>query len=557
MFLSKRFLYVMLFISSLFNVGCKKSNPEPTDSSIELSATKSKYASFEIMEIEANSPIFGSGDLSANIGNVQLTITTDNNKAYVLLPRLTDGLHELNFQLGAKNYVVKFNILNLVGIPFPDAYIQLASQQILSSISFIEQQIDSLQAQGVPPSELNALTQDLARYNQIFQDQVAAFNQLTPSEKGDFAAFMAVNQPLMDSLRVLNAPLSSSIDVLRTAQQIPDFEDDVEISESKFYKKVIVTVAHIPLVYASFHLVSVPNPWVSAGGAIAAVVLTTDFILEIDKTATMGKRLVNSRIKPFNFFSPNVNSFLNDQETDVDVNADYRNVIETDPNNRTQNNENGPVIQRIANYYKGLKTTYERLVGLLPSLLRPTYVVAPLPANSTTQKRAVFNEYIQISNCNNPNVTLTQIDQADGSIKLKASTTLNGTQNFSYDIEYLNTDFTTNLKKTVNASVTNGSPCPNALGTYQVKNIFVGNSGTYDWGYMILLADGTGKYRLSTETNFTTFTYTSQSCFIDLRNLFGCSQPNVLTGFYYNGNSTYTWTNTCSSVYRSHVFYKQ
>jgi hypothetical protein len=548
--LSAKSLRFMLFLLLFGVLGCKKSNPDTTELAIELSASKSKYASFEIMEIAANSSVFTNGTVPATIGDIQLTMTAENNKAYVLLPRLSDGLHQLQFQLNTKSFVVKFQVENKVNIPAPDTYFQSANQEILTNISFLEQQIDSLLAAGDPASELAALSQDLTHYNQVLQDQTAAYNQLSVAEKADFAAFLAANKYLIDSLRILNAPLAVSVNALRIAQQVEDHETNVNLAEKQFVKKVIVTVAHIPLLQICFQLVAVPNPLFSAGATIAAVILTTDFILDVDKTATMGKRLVKKRLKPFLLLLPATSGFLNNQETQVDVKADYRSINTTDPDNRTQNNENGPVIQRISNYYKSFKASYEMFVGLLPSLLRPTYSIASLPANSTSQQRNVFNNYIEISNCSNPDVTISQINQADGSIKLKATTALTGTQSFSYDITYLNADFTTNLKKTVNATVTNGSSCPGALGTYYVKNSLI--AGGVENAEMILLPDGVMKYKLSTESTYRTYSYTMSGCLV-LFDIFGCE----LGFFYVNGTTNYTHSNTCSATYRNHIFIKQ
>lgn len=551
--------FAFLFIFTIGITSCEKSNPDISDSSIALTTSKSRYTSYEIMEIQTTSSIFTTGNISATIGTSTLSISTNEGKGYLLLPKLNDGNHELRFKVDEQEYLVKFEIQNLIDVATPEVYLQTANQELTSNIAFIEQQIDSLTSDGVPSSELTLLTQDLARYRQVMQDQVAAFNQLSIAEKAEFAAFMAANKHLIDSLKILNAPLSVSVNTLRIAQQVDNYESNVNQAEIKFVKKVITTVAHIPLLQVCFQLVAVPNPIFSAGATIAAVIITTDFILEVDKTATMGKRLVKKRIKPFLLLLPATNSFLNNQEAQVEYNASYRDIVISDPNNRIQNNENGPVIQRIANYYNAFKTAYENFRSLLPSFLRPSYVVSGLSSNSSSFNRPVFNNYIQIANCSNPNVSLSQLNQPDGSIKIKASTTLTGTQNFSYDISYTNTEFTTNLKQTVNASVTNGSPCPDALGTYQVKNFFIANPGTYDWGYMILLPDGVMKYRLNTESTYRTYSYTMAGCLVILNapDVF-VACPNSGIGFVYeSGRTNYASTVTCGSVYRSHFFYKQ
>jgi hypothetical protein len=148
---------------------------------------------------------------------------------------------------------------------------------------------------------------------------------------------------------------------------------------------------------------------------------------------------------------------------------------------------------------------------------------------------------------------LSQINQPDGSIKLKASTTVAGTQNFTYDINYVNANFTTNLKKTVNASVTNGSSCPSALGAYWVKNFFVANPGSYESAEMILLPDGVMKYKLVSESTYRTYTYTLSGCLVSF-NMFGCLNDWF---FYTSGQTNFSATNPCGGIYRNHVFTKQ
>jgi hypothetical protein len=67
--------------------------------------------------------------------------------------------------------------------------------------------------------------------------------------------------------------------------------------------------------------------------------------------------------------------------------------------------------------------------------------------------RAVNNKYINITNVSNPSVTLEKINQPDGSIKIKATTTATTNQEFTYNIEYTNDGFTISLNKAVNAEV--------------------------------------------------------------------------------------------------------
>jgi hypothetical protein len=548
-------LFFLISFSLITLNSCKKEISNSTDTSIELNARKIQYAPFEIMEIQTSSFLFTGDSLLANIGDTTLTMYTDSAGATVLLPRLNDGTHELRFNINDKRYSVRFQVKALTNLGTPQQYWQTATQQFNTQISILRQQRDSLLADGVPASELSALNQDITNYTQLIQQKQAEFNQLSNGEKADFVEFMEVNKPLLDSLRQLNGPLLASVNTLRITQQVENYESNVNAAEIRFVKKVIRTVAHIPLLKVCFQLAAlpVPNPLFKAGAGLAAFVLTTDFVLDAMNTAALGKQLVKKRIKPFLVNNPTVSGFLNNQETSVNIQGNYRNIIDSDPNARIQSNENGPVIQRIADNYSAFKRSYDFLMGLIPSLLRPSFRVAPLPTTVETEARSIFNEYIVVNNSTNPNVSITQLNQPDGSIKLKASTTLTGTQNFSYDINYVNANFTTNLKKTVNATVTNGSSCPGALGAYWVKNFFIANPGGYESAEMILLPDGVMKYKLQSESTYRTYAYTLSGCLVSF-DMFGCMNDWF---FYVSGQTSFSVSNSCSNIYRNHVFVKQ
>ncbi len=548
-------VFFLISFSLITFSSCKKEIQDTTtDTTIEVSANKNLYAPLEIMLIRAINLQFPVDSLQAKIGDAILTMYTDSSGATVLLPRLADGAHELRFKVNEQEYKLRFQMKALENQATPQQYWQTANQYFNTQISMLRQQRDSLLADGIPASELSALNQDIANYTQLIQQKQATFNQLTLAEKEDFASFMAANASLLDSLRQLNAPLLASVNTLRINQLVPDYESSVNACEIRFVKKVIFTVAKIPVLQACFQLAAlpVPNPLFKAGAGLAAFVVATDFVLDAMNTATLGKQLVTKRIKPFQMNNPTVNGFLNNQETTVDMQGNYRNIIDSDPGARIQNNENGPIIQRIADYYRSFKRSYDWLMDLIPSLLRPSFRISPLPTRVNSEARSIFNEYVVVNNCSNPNVTITQLNQPDGTIKLKASTTLTGTQNFSYDINYVNENFTTNLKKTVTATITNGSSCPGALGGYWVRNNFIANPGSYESAEMILLPDGVMKYKLQSESTYRTYTYTLSGCLV-LFDLFGC-----MNGFnYISGQTNFSFTNTCSNIYRNHAFFKQ
>lgn len=97
---------------------------------------------------------------------------------------------------------------------------------------------------------------------------------------------------------------------------------------------------------------------------------------------------------------------------------------------------------------------YNSFRNNLPEIFKPSFVMTSLKNTFNNTTRSIYNQYVSITNNSNPNVTLQQLNQADGSIKIKATTTASTDQSFTYDVNYTNSNFTSGLKKTVSAKVT-------------------------------------------------------------------------------------------------------
>ena len=530
---------------------CSKEDEVTKTEPISLSTEKSQYAPHEIVTITTEENIFSMATQSGKINGVDVELATDGNKAAFVLPNFENGTYNLTFSLGDKSYDVPVVVTALTSISSADTYFSEMQSNMNANISDLNNHIANLQTIEGNTAEVQALQNDLVFYQNQLNSYTSQYNSLSSEEKILFAETIAANLATLDEYNALTADFNQSASTLRTTQTVQDYETQVEISKGKFVASVVYTVGHIPFILAGGKVAaaSAGNP----GVLLALGVVVTSFMVNVVNTATMAQTLTIKSLKPYEFIMESGQKvFQTGVETVETAQAKYRSLINSDGGNAT--------ISNIVDTYNSLKDKYNNFRNSLPSIFRPSYVIASLKNTFTSTTRSVYNQYINISNVSNPNVTLQKITQSDGSLKLKATTTSTTDQTFTYDVEYTNGNFASNLKKSVSAKVTvNSCNLNEILGTWKVElynTCYPNPDGTpaYDsQNYTLdLYADGSAVFTYydgSTNTGTYSANYTGNGCRITTSGAPSWCSPS----FYTSSSSNYQQLYSCGCLSTKHT----
>lgn len=447
------FMYCTILVSTilLFSLtSCSKESETVKAEPVSLNPEKSQYAPYEIVTITSSENLFTIKSFTAKINDIAVTIGSNENTASFVLPNLSNGNYDLSFTLNEKNYIVLITVASLSTVLSANEYFDEIKTSINQNITDLNLQITLLEQNSTSPNEYATLKNDLIKYTNLLNDYTNSYNNLSVIEKQEFAKTMAANKALIDEYNQLIKDLNSSTTSLKTAQSVQDYEARVQISMAAYIKNIIKTAALVGAMSYTGSFIATPNPWVSAGAVIATGFLFVEYCILLDKTCTASVTLTNKAIKPFELIAQtSQNVFISDIATDSNNQAKYRSLIESDSND----SNNGSTINTITEKYNSIKKLINDAFNGLPSILRPSWRMPSLKNTYNSTTRSIFNKYISITNVNNPKVTLQQLNQADGSIKIKATTTETTDQIFTYDVNYMNSNFTNGLKKTVNAKV--------------------------------------------------------------------------------------------------------
>ncbi len=508
---------------------CSKEGEATKIEPISLSAEKSQYAPYEIVTITTSENLFTAQSFKAKINNIEIIVGANENSASFVLPKFNNGIYNLSFTLNDKNYTVPITVASLSNILSADQYFTEIKTNMNEYINDLNSQITQLEQNSTNPNEYENLKNDVTKYSNLLNDYTTAYNNLSDLDKQEFAKSMAANKVLVDRFDSLTEALQSSTSSLRKANQsVEDYEAGVEAASQAFYDSVGEMTQQIPKIAGCALVAYTPiHPIINAGAILATGILVGNFMVNATKTINAAITLTEKALKPFEF---NAETSQTIYDTGVEkisnIQAKYRSLINSD----SSNGGNGNTIIAIAQKYNYFKDTYNTFIRELPSIFRPSYIMNSLKNNYKTTTRSIYNQYLSITNISNPNVTLQQLNKADGSIKIKATTTATTDQTFTYDVNYTNSNFTSVLTKTVNAKVIVQSCDLNTiLGTWDLEMLntcYPNQDGTpafYAKGTLELYQGGQSIYTHSDGgVAIGTFTYNSD-CSFYFTNIVWCS----------------------------------
>ena len=506
----------------------KDESPAPVP--ITVSLDKNQYAPYEAVTIRSTGNLFPD-TFTALVDGVEVSMGAEENTASFILHDLTNGNHLIEFTINGKQYELPIFVAALPSILSPDEYFNEITASISEKITDLNLQLAALELNSTNPDEFASLQADITTYTNLLNGYIKDYNGLTPEEKLEFAKSVAANKASIETAIASTEAMISANASLRSMQSVEDYEAGVQAASSAFYDGVIKMVDQIPLIVAGAIVAKTPiHPIINAGAILATGILVGRFMVTVSTTITAAVTLVNKSVKPFEHEAQqrvitSEELYTSGVAVSRNIQAKYRSIVDTDGSNAN----NGSTIKTIADKYNYFKLKYNEFRSLLPEIFRPTYVMTNLKSTYSSTSRAVYNQYISISNVSNPNVTLQKIDEPDGSIKIKAFTTATTEQAFTYKINYTNSNFTPNLTKTVNAKVSGAvsivgtwkriseynetdntniiidSCMANNILTYSSNNTFLWKNYKFFNDVCQLEGEGSGTYSISNQT--ITYTY--------------------------------------------------
>lgn len=472
-------LFFLICTIGLFN-GCSKKEIEPVNpSTSNLTTDKTQYASYEIVTLKIHDNDFSGQTITGKINGIETVIESGDSLAFFIVPSLFDGDYSISFTANGRGFNVPIKVASLTTISSPEVYFTEMETAIHQKIQLANTQISELEQIDNSLNEYGDLTNDVLTYSDLLADYRIQYNNLSNEEKEEFAKCMAANKAKLAELNSLYSSFSSSTVNLRTMQTVRNYETEVVTSSNNFKNSVVFTAAHIPYILLSAKIAaSIPNVYVKAGAILALGVTVCSFMLSADQTITLSEALIYKALKPYDNLSVSETIYAAGEEISVNITANYRSIISGDENDGTLRLSNGGnTISNIGKTYNYFKDEYNGLINKLPSFLKPSYTLKNLKSAFNSTSRFVYNDYIKISNVSNPTVLLKQLNQPDGSIKIKATTTATTDQNFTYDIEYSNSNFTKSFKKTIAGKVVLQTCSPSMIfGTWIIQDYLVDNS---------------------------------------------------------------------------------
>lgn len=466
--LRQRVLLLLFCLSALVVASCGKSGEEAAPSTPDPKVLKASYAPYELVQIKTAKDALGSQPFEGTINGLKVQVTPRDTMACFLLPDMPNGSYTLSLPASDKSYSVPVTVAALTNVQGADVYFNAVEVQMTSNLANINAQADALLLAGGPTADLQALKQNAQKYATLLNNYKADYQRLSVADKLLFAKVMAANKPLIDEYQAIATGLSASATALqRTTQSVQDYEAEVDLSMKAYVLSVAWTVGHIPLILTSAgSLAAAPNPV----SALALGITVTSFLVNVQQTAASTGILLNKALKPYTNPSVLETDYAAAQEKPLTITTRFRSLFQGDETSAP----GGGIFDRAMEKYLSFKNGYNDLVGRLPAFLKPTTTtINVLKAQFTSRSRNIYNRYIRIGNVSNPAVTLTQLNQPDGSVKLRATTTATSDQTVSYDLTYANGDFAPALTQRVNARVRVTTTCVDTT-RQQVRQLYAG-----------------------------------------------------------------------------------
>ncbi len=442
----------LLIISTLFlllTCACKK-NATQQQQNPTFTLEKATYLPFETAQLNTANATLSDSFYTGNLNGVAVQFKNYTGRLLFFIPNLPAGNYALKVLIAETEYTVPLQITALPLVPNPTVLIQNSVAQNDSAMAHITQFADSLTS-----GDKTAVLNDLSTVNNLLTQLNIRYNTLSPSEKEEFAKVLAANSWWLNEVHESCSLLLSDVASYKTATEVADYEQRVNISMSKYLTAVAVVVSHIPKIAfltAAGALVGSVLPIIGTGvgASVGAGIAIGLMLVDVQTLMASIDRLVNTAILPTGDMlaqkTTSLINFTSNSERDLLVKINYRSAYTADANT---------TVPIAAKFVKGLidfKSAYLVVKSYLPASLRTPKLITNVPTYRTLNLQ-VNSSYLNISDISNNNVTLISLQKTEGRFLPTFKNSNNTAQNFTFKVNYTNADFG-NQSVTTDANIT-------------------------------------------------------------------------------------------------------
>jgi uncharacterized protein (TIGR02145 family) len=445
--LNKLLVISALFLFLIF--GCKK-NATQQQQNPTFALEKAIYYPFEAAQLNTANATLNDSSYTGSLNGNAIQFKNYNGKLLFFIPNLPAGNYNLKVLIAETEYTVALQVAELPSVPNPAVYFQNSVAQNDSAIAHITGFADSL-----PAADKTAVLNDLNTVNNLLNQLNTQYNNLNPAEKEEFAKVLAANSWWLNEVHDNCSLLLSDVASYKTATEVADYEQRVNISMSKYVTAVAVVVSHIPKIAfltAAGALVGSVLPIIGTGvgASVGAGIAIGLMVVDVQTLMASIDRLVNTAILPTSDMlaqkTTTLINFTSNSERALLVKINYRSAYSADANS---------TIPVAAKFVKGLvdfKNAYLIVKSYLPASLRAPKLINTVPAYRILNLQ-VNSSYLSISAISNSNVALISLQKTEGQLLPTFKNNSNTAQNFTFKVNYTNPDFG-NQSVTADATIT-------------------------------------------------------------------------------------------------------
>ncbi|SOD18040.1 hypothetical protein [Pedobacter xixiisoli] len=503
--------FSLLLLIVAFVVSCKKNKDEISGEkdkehvSIKLEANAEGFKPLALVQVKLTDILVDKFDTNGTLLDKSVKIAVINNTANFLVPEVQAGSYDLNFTVKDQKYVLNLKVIASGSVSEATVY----ADQIASGV---EKSITELKAQSnndqLPATVKASALADAEKYKALFEEYGNEYNQLNAAEKMVFAKVIAANMDWIQEIKSSLASINKSAQGLKSSRSVSNTGvQDYEQQQSDLIEQWLRSTYSLTRNIAKLTAVILVMPVTGAipligtiGTGVALAYMATAVLSSLSQNLAILGQLMEVTFAPyqnltFGDFSTEV--YNNAQAKVYTASASFRKLMTNDETNA----ELGATLKGLLSTYNAFKTEIGDLLNKLPAKFKPNISIAGLKSSIQSAVRGIHNKYISVTNISNSRVQLAVDKQADGTVKLTASTTATTDQTFTYDISYANTSVSSNSMKktitaTVKAEVDSTQIYVNAVvGNWRVTNVDTATPYTYD---LVINAGGTGYYTAGT-----------------------------------------------------------
>jgi hypothetical protein len=396
---------------------------------------------YQVVELVHENIDLKSNKYAGKLGDVDIDVHYIDEQLVFIAPLVNSGYQNLVVEINGLTYFVDFEYANYEVIEKPEEYIEsflIEQQEVLyeNNAFYIDQMI--------PVEEQSVYLAELESINQLFEDAKSMLQTSAESEKLEAAQFINANKADFDQLKLAIAEYLQAANQLNqdSQKEVFDSEEYFNTAYSKFVAARIVLISQARKIITWTAAGTVVGSWFpvignSIGAAIGAGIGIGNFFvaLQADNIATNQLTQFESIVDEISVdLNKSAINFNNNQKKTLKVNGLYENLNSQHATSTSSN------IQQFISYLSIFRNLFNKVNEFLPEVIKIKPKVISELTRVKTKTRPVHSKYLTISNVSNNKINYSS-ENVDGKIALTFSTEEVENQDFSFDISYIFSGF--------------------------------------------------------------------------------------------------------------------